>query len=68
VKQESDFSTDFAGENGCPDGQFHGRDVTDEHNNLKLDRILRPSYSADLIPFDFWLFGMLKKKHQGSSV
>jgi hypothetical protein len=36
--------------------------VTDEFDNLKLDRVHNPPYSPDLRMCDFWLFGMLKQK------
>jgi hypothetical protein len=39
----------------------NGRKVTDELDNLKLDRVPYPPYSPDLGPYDFWLFGMLKQ-------
>jgi hypothetical protein len=40
----------------------NGRQVTDEFENLKLDRVDHPLYSRNLSPCDFWLFGMLKQK------
>jgi hypothetical protein len=40
----------------------NGRKVTDEFDDLKLQRITHPSYSPYLSPCDFWLFGMLKQK------
>jgi hypothetical protein len=40
----------------------NGRKVTDELDNLKLDRVPRPLYSPDMSPRDFWLFGILKQK------
>jgi hypothetical protein len=36
--------------------------VTDELVIKMLERVLRPAYSPDLSPCDFWLFGMLKQK------
>jgi hypothetical protein len=42
----------------------NGRKVTDELENLKLDRVAHLPYSPDLSPCDFWLFGMLKQKIQ----
>jgi hypothetical protein len=36
--------------------------VIDKLDNLKLDRVPRPSYSSDLSPCDFWLFEILKQK------
>jgi hypothetical protein len=41
---------------------YNGRKVTDELDNLKFDGVPHPSYSPDLSPCDFWLFGMLKQK------
>jgi hypothetical protein len=35
--------------------------VTYELDNLKLDSLPHESYSSNLSPCDFWLFGMLKK-------
>jgi hypothetical protein len=44
---------------------WHNRSkVTDELENLKLDRVAHPPFSPDLSPCDFWLFGMLKQKAQ----
>jgi hypothetical protein len=40
----------------------NGRMVTDELDNLKLCRLPHESYSSNLSPCDFWLFGMLKQK------
>jgi hypothetical protein len=62
LKQEGDFSIDFAGENLYAHGQFHGYKMTNELNNLKLDRAPHPPDSPDLSPCDFWLFGILKQK------
>jgi histone-lysine N-methyltransferase SETMAR len=42
----------------------NGRKVTDELENLKLDRVAHAPYSRDMSPCDFWLFGMLKQKIQ----
>jgi hypothetical protein len=39
----------------------NGRKVTDEFDNLKLDRVQYPHHSPDLSRCDFWLFGMLKQ-------
>jgi hypothetical protein len=39
-----------------------GRKMTDELDNLKLDRIPHLSHSPDLNPCNFWLFEMLKQK------
>jgi hypothetical protein len=65
LKQGGEFSIDFAREHFCAHGQFHchnGRKVTDELDNLKLDRVPNPPYSPDLSRCDFCLFGMLKQK------
>jgi transposase len=40
----------------------NGRKVTNEFDNLKLDRVTRPPYSPDLSPCDFWRCEMLKRK------
>jgi hypothetical protein len=40
----------------------NGRKVSDQFDNLKLDPVPDPRYSADLSPCDFWLFGMLNQK------
>jgi hypothetical protein len=56
------FSLDFAGVYFCVHGQFHGPKVTDQLDNLKLDRVPHPPYSPDLSPCDFWLFEMFKQK------
>jgi hypothetical protein len=40
----------------------NGRKVTDEFDNLKLQRVAHRPCSPDLSPCDFWLFGMLKQK------
>jgi histone-lysine N-methyltransferase SETMAR len=37
------------------------RKLTDEIDNLKLDRVPHPPYSPDLSQCDFWSFGMLKQ-------
>jgi histone-lysine N-methyltransferase SETMAR len=42
----------------------NGRKVTDELENLKLDRVAHTPYSLDLSPCDFWLFGRLKQNIQ----
>jgi hypothetical protein len=62
VKQEGDFSIDFAGENVCVDGRFYCRKVTDECDNPTRDSVPQPPDSPDLIPCDLWLFGILKLK------
>jgi hypothetical protein len=65
LKQEGEFSIDFAGEifvhmdnsmchNGCK--------MIDELDNLKFDRVPHPLYSVDLSPCNFSLFEMLKQK------
>jgi histone-lysine N-methyltransferase SETMAR len=42
----------------------NGRKVTDDLENLKLDRVAHPPYSPDLSPCNLWLFSMLKQKIQ----
>jgi histone-lysine N-methyltransferase SETMAR len=42
----------------------NGRKVTDELENLKLDRVAHPPYSRDLSPCDFWPLGIFKQKIQ----
>jgi hypothetical protein len=39
----------------------HRSKVTDEPDNLKLDRVPHPPYSPDLSTCSFWLFGILKQ-------
>jgi hypothetical protein len=39
----------------------NGRNVTDELEVLRLDRVPHPPHSSDLSPCNFWLFGMLKQ-------
>jgi hypothetical protein len=65
LKQEGEFSGDFAGRTfvHIDNSICHNdRKVTDEFDNLKLDRIPHLPYSQDLSPCDFWSFGMLKQK------
>jgi histone-lysine N-methyltransferase SETMAR len=40
----------------------NGRKITEEISDARLERFSHPAYSPDLIPCDFWLFGMLKEK------
>jgi hypothetical protein len=60
-ESEGDFFIDFAGTNFCAHGQFHGRKMTDELDNLKLDRVLDPHYSPALSLCNFWVFVMLEQ-------
>jgi hypothetical protein len=41
---------------------YNGRKVTDELDNLKLDRVPHLRYSPYLSPCNFWVFGMLEQK------
>jgi hypothetical protein len=65
--KEGTFCVEFVGAifHAMDNSMCHnGRKITDELENLKLDRVDHPPYSRDLIPCDFWLFGMLKQKVQ----
>jgi hypothetical protein len=39
----------------------------DDFNRLGIRRLPHPHYSTDLAPCDFWLFGNLKTKLEGST-
>jgi hypothetical protein len=39
----------------------------DDFDRLGITRLPHPSYSTDLAPYDFWLFGNLKTKLEGNT-
>jgi hypothetical protein len=61
LESKGDFCIDFPRANFCAHRQFHDRKMTDELDDLKLDRVPDPPYSPALSRCDFWIFGMLEQ-------